>query len=154
MPKKERSTTGHGPRSGIENAGSKRRSMRGVVRCTTSRLDFAILSKRNRVVPAPSRGAALLWFEWSSQNGRRVVKKTWLGGDVQVSTVFLGIDHGFGRGERWFETMVFGGPMDGETYRYATWDQAVKGHQIMVEAAEMEGHSTMWQTAMELTVVH
>lgn len=44
--------------------------------------------------------------------------------------------------------------MDGETYRYATWDQAVKGHQIMVEAAEMEGHSTMWQTAMELTVVH
>lgn len=50
--------------------------------------------------------------------------------------------------------MVFGGPMDGETYRYATWGQAVEGHQIMVEAAEMEGHSTSWQMAMELTVVH
>ena len=119
------------------------------------RFDFAILNKQNQVVCAPSKGAAALWFNWANQSGRRVVKKTWLGGDVEVSTVFLGIDHGFGIfGERWFETMVFGGPIDGETYRYATWEQAVKGHQIMVEAAEMEGHSTSWKMAMELTVMH
>lgn len=50
-------------------------------------------------------------------------------GDVEVSTVFLGIDHAFGQGPPLlFETMVFGGSYDDETRRYATREDALAGH--------------------------
>lgn len=47
-----------------------------------------------------------------------------------VSTVFLGIDRSwFGLGRPvLFETMVFGGPRNGDQWRYSTWDQAAHGH--------------------------
>lgn len=54
-------------------------------------------------------------------------------GSVSVSTVFLGIDHSFDRGRPLlFETMVFGGPLDGEQDRYTTRDEALTGHARMV----------------------
>jgi len=65
----------------------------------------------------------------------RVVRKTDWPGNAQfeaceISTVFLGIDHGFREGPPIvFETMVFGGPLDEWQRRYATWDQAVAGHE-------------------------
>lgn len=44
-------------------------------------------------------------------------------GDVVVSTVFLGLDHGFLQGAPiLFETMIFGGEHDGAQERYRTWD--------------------------------
>jgi hypothetical protein len=50
-------------------------------------------------------------------------------GDVKVSTVWLGIDHGFGRGlPIIFETMVFGGEHDQEQWRYTTEQEARAGH--------------------------
>jgi hypothetical protein len=59
-----------------------------------------------------------------------------LPGDVRISTVWLGLDHGWGGGPPLiFETMVFGGPMSGEMDRYSTEAQAVEGHARMVEAA-------------------
>lgn len=60
----------------------------------------------------------------------------------RISTVFLVIDHGFS--SRWddgeltgpppilFETMVFGGICNEECRRYATREEAVKGHKKMV----------------------
>jgi hypothetical protein len=58
-----------------------------------------------------------------------------LPGDVRISTVWLGLDHGWGGGPPLiFETLVFGGPMDGEMDRYSTEAQAVEGHARMVEA--------------------
>lgn len=55
-------------------------------------------------------------------------------GSVTISTVFLGIDHSFGgKVPLVFETMVFGGELDGLMERYSTWDQAETGHKIMVE---------------------
>jgi hypothetical protein len=47
-----------------------------------------------------------------------------------VSTVFLGIDHGHDITLKpiLFETMVFGGKYDGEEERYTTWEEAEKGH--------------------------
>jgi hypothetical protein len=52
---------------------------------------------------------------------------------VDVSTVFLGLDHGYGDGPPvLFETMVFGGPYDQNMERYTTYDEAVIGHQKMV----------------------
>jgi hypothetical protein len=52
------------------------------------------------------------------------------GGGVRVSTVWLGIDHGFGNAARplIFETMVFGGGHDQEQWRYATEQEARAGH--------------------------
>lgn len=56
-------------------------------------------------------------------------------GDIGISTVFLNIDHRLiGDGEPiLFETMVFGGEIDGEMMRYRTWDEAMAGHAAMVE---------------------
>ena len=52
---------------------------------------------------------------------------------IEISTVFLGIDHQFGDGPPLlFETMVFGGSLDQEQRYYTTWDEAVAGHAAMV----------------------
>ncbi len=56
-------------------------------------------------------------------------------GKAQVSTVFLGIDHNFSKEGPpiLFETMVFGDERwKDEQERYCTWDEAVAGHQTMV----------------------
>jgi hypothetical protein len=65
--------------------------------------------------------------------GHRTVARTRLTVGL-VSTVFLGIDHSFTRGGPpiLFETMVFGHAGIEDTYRYATWDEALEGHQITV----------------------
>lgn len=48
---------------------------------------------------------------------------------VEVSTVFLGLDHGRGDGPPLlFETMIFGGTHDGYQERYSSWAQAEEGH--------------------------
>jgi hypothetical protein len=66
--------------------------------------------------------------------GERIVAKTQLG-DVEVSTVFLGLDHAWGYGPPLlFETLIFGGPYDGEMDRYSTWDEATAGHERFVAA--------------------
>lgn len=54
-------------------------------------------------------------------------------GDADVSTVFLGLDHGGGLGGPvLYETMVFGGELDGEQERYRTRAEALAGHAAMV----------------------
>lgn len=58
---------------------------------------------------------------------------------VMVSTVFLALDHGWGEGPPLlFETRVFGGPLDGETYRYSTWEEAEGGHAVLADEALVE----------------
>jgi hypothetical protein len=48
---------------------------------------------------------------------------------VRISTVFLGLDHSFGEeAPVLFETMVFGGKLDGRQQRYGTVDDAERGH--------------------------
>ncbi len=65
----------------------------------------------------------------------RLIRQTNIG-DVFVSTVWMGIDHGFGYSD-WpiiFETMVFGiGHGDEEQYRYATEEEAISHHEKLVE---------------------
>lgn len=60
-------------------------------------------------------------------------------GKCRVSTVFLGLDHNFfGNGDPIvFETMIFGGPLDSEQWRYATYSDAERGHQEAVAAAKI-----------------
>jgi len=56
-------------------------------------------------------------------------------GDVLVSTVFLGIDHAFGDGDKpvLFETMILGGEFDGFQIRCSDWETAKKHHNQALE---------------------
>jgi len=83
------------------------------------------------------------WAEWFGKEGNRRVAATstelfW------ISTVFLGLDHQFGKGPPLlFETMVFERgkktnmgallELDGEQWRYPTWDDAEAGHHATVK---------------------
>lgn len=76
--------------------------------------------------------------EWAMDLGNddiRRVAYTELPDGVQISTVFLGLDHNFsGEGDPvLFETMVFGGEHNHEMVRYTTWEEAEKGHAEMVK---------------------
>lgn len=73
----------------------------------------------------------------------RRVAKTQVSDGVLVSTVFLGIDHGWGDVPRWFETMVFiesqsslseelANAWSEFQARYSTWDEAQAGHKMIV----------------------
>ena len=84
-------------------------------------------------------GDVLAWAKWMEdawRSGRTRVAQDTVG-DIRVSTVFLGLDHG----APWdpeavpilYETMVFGGQLDRIQMRYPTRAFAVAGHAIMVE---------------------
>ena len=67
-------------------------------------------------------------------------------GDYRVSTVFLGLDHGFGGARLWFETMVFKGDSYADRYcdRYETAEQAKAGHldtvnKLLAGTLELDG---------------
>jgi hypothetical protein len=83
-------------------------------------------------VPEPD---LLAWGRWFG-TAHRHVAETWVTPDIRVSTVFLGTDHALWRGHHvpiLFETMVFGGSLDQEQRRYATWEEAEAGHEEVVE---------------------
>jgi hypothetical protein len=72
------------------------------------------------------------WAMWFETADRRVAEDTIDG--QRVSTVFLGVDHNFsGDGPPiLFETLVFGGPLDGEGGRCSTWEEAKEQHWAIV----------------------
>lgn len=89
------------------------------------------------------------WLDWAvsveeQENFERLcrVGHSQIDADCWVSTTFLrGIDHSFLDQDRpdhvplLFETMIFGGPHDQDCWRYATWDEALAGHQEAVALA-------------------
>ena len=75
----------------------------------------------------------LVWGKMLENHEARHVAETEIG-DVQVSTVFLGMNHNWGDGPPLlFQTMVFGGKLDLELEQYSTWDEAERGHAAMAE---------------------
>lgn len=80
-----------------------------------------------------------IWFTLAD----RTVKKTQVG-EVNVSTVFLGIDHNFLGGKPiLFETMCFcRGDSEWDEYqeRYSTWAEAEEGHRRIVKEIEDGKH--------------
>lgn len=77
----------------------------------------------------------LEWARMYEDQAKRRVAFTDVGKGLTVSTVFLGIDHGFGNGVPiLFETMAFDarGDLDSCTRRYGTWAEAEAGHQEIV----------------------
>lgn len=74
----------------------------------------------------------LIWAAWWERTDR-TLSKSILPDGVEVSTVFMGLDHQWGDGPPLlWETMVFGGPYDQEQVRYHTRQQALAGHAQMV----------------------
>lgn len=97
-----------------------------------------ILADR-RPVPEPD---VLTWAQWYRQHNRHVAR-TNLTQTLDVSTIFLGLDHNFGSRGRpiLFETMVFDTsehPSDWHEYqeRYSTWEDAEAGHKRIVTAIQ------------------
>ena len=90
---------------------------------------------------------------WYDRHGRPITMEQWsqlyrqerhLGltrlDDIEVSTVWIGLDHRIGAGPPLiFETMVFGGPDDGQLERYPTEGEAREGHRRWV------GRQRLWQ---------
>jgi hypothetical protein len=84
------------------------------------------------------------WGEMMNDQARRTVATDEIN-NIYISTVFLGVDHGYGGGGPpiLFETMAFvheGGDAryDQICWRYPTWDEAEEGHKQMV-ALILEG---------------
>jgi len=81
----------------------------------------------------------MTWARWMQAALEEcVVDKTTIG-DAEVSTVFLGLDHSFGYNgpPLLFETLVFGGELDGQMHRYSTREEAQIGHAVAgVEGAD------------------
>lgn len=72
--------------------------------------------------------------EWLLSRKIKTIEETvFFGG--KIWTLFLGLDHnisGVGAPEL-FETIILGGVLDGKQFIYATWDQAIKGHQYLIK---------------------
>jgi hypothetical protein len=85
------------------------------------------------------QGRPITMEQWVAGMGTdRHVGLTDLGPLGQVSTVWLGLNHGWGAGPPLiFETMVFGGPLDEYQERYATEEEASTGHDFIVMAILM-----------------
>lgn len=82
----------------------------------------------------------LTWGRWFESADRKIARDQ--RGDVIVSTVFLGMEHG--RDEigqpLLFETMIFGGEHDQDQRRCATWGEAEAQHAAMVAEAFAAPH--------------
>ena len=114
---------------------------------STPRYRYYILKDKKPVVVKD-----LLEWAKSFEEQDRIVASDMIDG-IHVSTVFLGLDHGFDLGQpgykpQLFETMVFGGPMDYYQQRYATWAGAEYGHKKVVEMVK-EMHQTKPAPAAE-----
>lgn len=79
-------------------------------------------------IPATVEEAGPLLSDYDA----RRVDYTVVGRSGHVSTVFLVCDHGFQGEPVLFETMVFGGPMDGQEWRSKSWAKAYRVHQQVV----------------------
>jgi hypothetical protein len=83
------------------------------------------------------QGAPISLEQWSAlMEGDRHVGLTDLGTQGTVSTVYLGLNYSLGDGPpQIFETVMLGGPMDALVLaRYSTEEQAIAGHQSVLDA--------------------
>ena len=90
---------------------------------------YTLVDGKPRLEPDVMKWA--VWMEGADEE--RVVAADAVGGS-RVSTTFLALDHNFAGGPPLlWETMVFGGPLDGEQERYTSRDDALAGHRRWVE---------------------
>jgi hypothetical protein len=78
-------------------------------------------------------------IEWANSiYNHKVIDRTKIRKGVEVSTVFLGLNHSWLPGARpiLFETMIFGGPHDMYQERYTNIELAEEGHKRAVKLAK------------------
>jgi len=80
-------------------------------------------------VPEPD---LLTWARWFGHADRTVARTQQE--NIEVSTVFLGLDHAFRDSDcpLLFETMVFYSDKSDNMDQYSTWEEAEAGHAEMV----------------------
>jgi len=84
----------------------------------------------------------MVWARWFQAADRHLAQDMHEGEGaerVRVSTVFLGLDHRFGSlgPPILWETLVFGGALDGESERYSSREDAYLGHLAMCERVRL-----------------
>jgi hypothetical protein len=97
-----------------------------------------ILNEKGEPIVEPDLFTWGQWMEDQQKIAGRIVLVEYVG-ISRVSTVFLGLDHGFGenRSPIVWETMVFGGPLNDEQVRCAgSREQAMARHAQMVERVQ------------------
>jgi len=92
------------------------------------------------------------WMEDNHNNSKRVVAFTEVEKDVSLSTIFLGLNHSWTPGKvLLYESLWFGGPLDGDQRRYATRAEAEAGHKEMLEEyGNKEMHEAFIQVAKDI----
>lgn len=87
-----------------------------------------------------------------SQESNRIVAQNTVN-NLFVSTIFTGIDHSFGMGEkRLFETVIFGMEDDiHPKWQHATWNEAVEKHHQLVKMIEKNGIDLLKQQIRKKT---
>jgi len=90
------------------------------------------LDNNNKPIAAASITEAAKWLDENLE--RKVVKQDYVG-DIWISTVFLGLDHAWPKGNTpvLWETMIFGGEHDQYQDRYTSHEDALEGHEVAVE---------------------
>jgi len=97
--------------------------------------------KGREVVPC----TMMEWAVWLEENRDARTIAYWEFKSCNVSTVFLGLDHGWGGRLAVFETMVFGGALNDTQERYATYDEAEKGHMKWCQEVSRIEAMTHWR---------
>jgi len=99
------------------------------------------------------------WVELLRDFDYKRVALTRLTDDISVSTVWLGMEHAFTFADHdpdypvhIFETLVFGGTMDGEMWRYGTEAAALDGHADVVEHVRVAYQLTLPDADVERPV--
>lgn len=93
--------------------------------------DWYILDEKHDLVEVASYAVAKEWTRANPNLWRVGVAEI---GDARISTVFMRTDWGCGTIDRpwFFETMIFGGRLDGDQWYYSTWAEAEAGHKAAV----------------------
>ena len=86
----------------------------------------------------------LTWGQWfETHRAERIVQQDDVSPAIRVSTVFLGVDHGWGDGPPLiFETMIFRDGSGEECWRYTTRAEALAGHARALQVARGEIEET------------
>jgi len=115
----------------------------------TAGLDVKLEAIFGRPMHFDIDGTPITWTEWmrlfslgldykrvAFTRIRRIGKRRWT--RCRVSTVWLGLDHGYGADPVIFETLIFGGPMDGCMWRYTSRQHAEDYHPKVVAMVARE----------------
>ena len=98
-----------------------------------------ILGDDGEVIPCDNTLTWAAWYESVAGRNARALKRTEISANVYVSTVFLSIVHGYsGNLPVLWETLIFGGPHDGDGEQYTSRDAAATGHELWVLVAKGE----------------